>query len=64
MKTTNFIFKIAALVLAGAAIVCCVLANLDRITDSLLTLKEQVASRRGRPCPCDVDAEEYEDWDI
>lgn len=64
MKTTKFIFKIAALALAAAAVVCCVLANLDRITDSLLSLREQFVSRRGRCTPCDVDAEEYEDWDI
>ena len=63
MKTTNCIFKIAAAVLALAAVVCCVLANLEKITDCLLSIKEQMAAKRAACC-CNDDMDEYEDWDF
>lgn len=63
MKATSFIFKVAAIVLTAAALVCCILANLERITDGLLTLREQVAAKRNAyRCPCDAD--DYEEWDV
>ena len=64
MKAANFIFKIAAIILAVAAVVCCILANLEKITDGFLTLREQLATKRKASCyQCD-DMDEYEDWDI
>jgi hypothetical protein len=63
MRATSFIFKVAAIVLAVAAVVCAVLANLERITDWALTLREQLATKCSPPCDCG-DYDEYEDWDI
>jgi hypothetical protein len=63
MKAANFIFKIAAIVLAVAAVVCCVLANLEKITDGFLALREQLTAKRKYCCQCD-DMDEYEDWGI
>ena len=65
MKAASCILKIAAIALAIGAVACCVLANLDRITDGLLTLREQIAARRGCCCggDCDCDIDEFEDWD-
>jgi len=65
MKTANFIFKIASIVLAIAAAVCFVLANLEKITDGLLSLREQLLAKR-RACCCQQgdDMDEYEDWDF
>ncbi len=62
MKAANLIFKISAIVLAALAVVCCILANFERITDAMLTIREQLATRRNRRYP--VDAEDYEEWDI
>jgi hypothetical protein len=63
MKAANFIFKIAAIVLALAAAVCCVLANLEKITDGFVSLREQLAAKR-TGCCCHDEVDEYEDWDI
>lgn len=63
MKTANFIFKIASVVLAIGAAVCLILANLEKISDCLLSLREQLAAKRKSCCQCD-DMEEYEDWDF
>lgn len=64
MKAANFIFKIAAIVLAVAAVICCILANLEKITDALLALREQFAARRNACCCQSDDMDEYEDWDM
>lgn len=63
MKAANFIFKIAAIVLAVAAVVCCILANLEKISDGFLALREQFAAKRNYCCHSD-DTDEYEDWGI
>lgn len=65
MKTANFIFKVASIVLALAASVCFVLANLEKITNGLLSLREQLAAKR-RACSFQQrdDMDEYEDWDF
>jgi hypothetical protein len=64
MKAANFIFKIAAIVLAVAAVVCCILANLEKITDGFLALREQLAAKREAYCCQSDDFDEYEDWDM
>ncbi len=63
MKAASWILKVAAIVLALAAVTFCVLANLERITGCFLTFKEKVAARR---CACSAhcDPDEYEDWGI
>ncbi len=62
MKAASFILKIAALILAAAAIVCCVLANLEAITDTLLSIKNRFQEKRAH---CQYDGiDEFEDWDI
>ena len=61
MKTANFIFKLAAMVLAIGAAVCFLLANVEKISDSLLTLRAQISMKR-RSCCCSCDeADEFED---
>ncbi len=63
MSAAKFIFKVASIVLAGAAIICLILAHLDQITECMYGVREQVAMRRrARFCDCD-DMEDYEDWD-
>lgn len=64
MKAANFIFKIAAIVLAVAAVVCCVLANLEKITDAFFALREQLAAKRKACCCHSDEMDEYEDWGI
>ena len=38
MKITELILKITALILAAAAIICLIMANMDRISDWLAAL--------------------------
>lgn len=64
MKAANFIFKIAAIILAVAAVVCCILANLEKIVEGLYSLREQFTLKRNDACCYVDDADEYEDWDI
>ena len=64
MKAANFIFKVASIVLAIGAVVCLILANLDRISDGLLSLREQLASKRKSCCCHHDEVDEYEDWDF
>lgn len=63
MKAANLIFKIASIVLAVAAAVCFILANLEKISDWMLTIREQCSLKRRASCTCD-DMDEYEDWDF
>lgn len=69
MKITNLILKITATVLALAAIICLVMANMERISDWLASLWAKVQTKKEllcRTCPCAEDAcnDEFEDWDI
>lgn len=69
MKITNCILKITAVILTLAAIICLVMANMDRISDWLACLWARVQAKKEmlcRTCPCaegDYD-DEFEDWDI
>ena len=63
MKAASFLFKVAGLVLGAAAIVCCVLANLERISNGFLRLRNQL-SGKGRTSCCYDDMDEFEDWDV
>lgn len=64
MKAANVIFKVASIVLAIGAAVCLILANLERISDGLLSLREQLSTKR-KSCCCSCDeTDEYEDWDF
>lgn len=65
MKACNLLFKIAAIVLAIGAAVCVIIANLEKISNFLLSARSTIAARRDACCFCDCDdAEEYEDWDF
>lgn len=69
MKLTSTILKLTALLLATAAVVCLVMANLERIshyvdvaTARLQAKKE--AFRRTCPCGSCEEDDEFEDWDL
>ena len=69
MKITEFILKITALILAAAAVICLVMANMDRISDWLAALWAKVLAKKERLCrTCPGQAagleDEFEDWDI
>lgn len=66
MKMTGFVFKIAALILAMAAIVCLVMAHMDKISDWLACLWAQVQEKKQRLCGegCFQETDDdYEDWE-
>ena len=68
MKITELILKITALILAAAAIICLLMANIDRISDWLAALWAKVQAKKElicRTCPgMDQGEDEFEDWDI
>ena len=69
MKITNLILKITAVVLTLAAIICLVMANMERISDWLACLWAKVQAKKEllcRTCPCAEGSgdDEFEDWDI
>ncbi|HIY07065.1 MAG TPA: hypothetical protein H9844_08315 [Candidatus Evtepia faecigallinarum] len=69
MKITEFILKITALILTAAAVICLVMANMDRISDWLAALWAKVQAKKERLCrTCPGQAvggdDEFEDWDI
>ena len=68
MKITNLILKITAAVLTLAAVICLVMANMDRISDWLACLWAKVQAKKEllcRTCPCGSSFDdEFEDWDI
>ncbi|MDY3013966.1 MAG: hypothetical protein SOR61_01975 [Evtepia sp.] len=67
MKFTNLILKVTALVLATAAIICLVMANMERISDWLTSFRARVQAKKEmlcRSCPCDQYDDEFEDWDL
>ena len=65
MKITSFFLKIAAAILSAAAIVCLILANLEKITDSLDYLRSRLSERKCVLCHCGEkdESDEFEDWD-
>ena len=69
MKITEFILKITALILAAAAVICLVMANMDRISDCLAALWAKVQAKKERLCrtcpgqDSGID-DEFEEWDI
>lgn len=69
MKFTNLILKITALVLASAAVICLVMANMEKISDWLACFRSKVQAKKAllcRECPCtcsDYD-DDFEDWDV
>ena len=46
MKITELILKITALILAAAAIICLIMANMDRISDWLAALWAKVQAKK------------------
>ncbi len=63
MKVANLVLKIAALILGAAAIVCCILGNLETITDGLVCVRDRIKSKGVRCCSGDAEVD-FEDWDI
>ncbi len=63
MKTTNFVFKLASLILAVCATVCLVLANIEKISSCFLHLRDALRNRC-MPCCCSEEEDDYEDWDF
>ena len=55
-------------ILAAAAIICLIMANMDRISDWLAALWAKVQAKKElicRTCPgMDQGEDEFEDWDI
>ena len=67
MKFTNLILKITALVLAVAAVICIVMANVEKISDCLACLWAKVQTKKERlcrQCTCDEYDDEFEDWNV
>ncbi len=69
MKITELVLKITALILAAAAFICLIMANMDRISDWLANLWAKVQAKKERLCRtypsmCQDAEDEFEDWDI
>ena len=69
MKVTERVLKITALILSAAAVICLIMANMDRISDWLAALWAKVQAKKERLCrTCPgaaVDGEdEFESWDL
>lgn len=70
MKLTNFVLKIAALVLGIASIACLVMANIEKISDGFACLRTGIHNKREllrSQCPfckCSEaeDCDEFEEW--
>lgn len=69
MKLTSTILKLIAVLLAAFAVVCLVMANLERITRCVDAVSARLQAKKEafrRTCPCgscDED-DEFEDWDL
>ena len=59
MKTARFILKIAAVVMACAAVACAVVAYWDKLTDLFYSIADKVEEKKAN---CRF-ASEYDDYD-
>ena len=59
MKTVRFILKIAAAVMAVAAVACAVLAFWDKIMDLVESISDKMAEKKANCCL----ASEFDDYD-
>ena len=70
MKLTSTILKLIAVLLAAFAVVCLVMANLERITRCVDAVSLPYCRPRRRPsaapAPCSACEmeDEFEDWDL
>ncbi|MCI5690521.1 MAG: hypothetical protein MR286_06510 [Clostridiales bacterium] len=69
MKVTELVLKITALILSAAAVICLIMANMDRISDWLAALWAKVQTKKERLCrTCPGAAgdseDEFESWDL
>lgn len=64
MKITEFMFRIAAIVLTIAALTCTILANLEKISAGLTYLRNRIDEKRAACYPFGSchDDDEFEDW--
>lgn len=60
MKTVRFILKIAATVMALAAVVCTIVAFWDQIMDLFDTIIDKVEEKRANRC---FESAEFDDYD-
>ena len=65
MKVAQSILKLAAIILAAAALVCAVVAFREQISNGVSTAANKIRSRRqyAEGCCIDDDDEDYTDWD-
>lgn len=69
MKLTSTILKLIAVLLAAFAVVCLVMANLERITRCVDAVSARLQAKKEalrRACPCNACEmeDEFEDWDL
>ena len=69
MKLTSTILKLIAVLLAAFAVVCLVMANLERITRCVDAVSARLQAKKEalrRACPCSACEmeDEFEDWDL
>ncbi len=65
MKITAFMLKVAALVLACAAVLCLVLAHMDKLSDYLACFLAKVQEKKELLCSrmeVSDDDDEFEPW--
>lgn len=60
-KMTGFILKLVTLCLAVSAVVCCVVAYWDKITQLVGCARNKLAEKRA--CCCHAEYDDYADWD-
>ena len=56
MKVARFVLKIVSLCLAVAALVCCVIAYWDKITEAVQFVGSKLSRRN-------AESDDYADWD-
>lgn len=68
MKITDLVLKITACVLVAAAVICLVMANMEKISACLDGLFAKLREKKASLCKCCCQAEcyddEFEDWDV
>lgn len=68
MKITDLVLKITACVLAAAAVICLVMANMEKISSCLDCLFTKLQEKKSSLCKCCRQSEdwedEFEDWDV
>ena len=68
MKITDLVLKITACVMTAAAVICLVMANMEKISACLDGLFAKLQEKKSSLCKCCCQTEcyddEFEDWDV